>query len=173
MQTHGVWPGPPAEPWAPASSPRWSKGPRWGEKCAWGVGRRIHKYGKPWGADPPQAKLCLTGWPQERALPWGWRDLSPAPTSPTLDKNPSEEIEGVAFSSLASIRIENDASSEETFLLGPPLTKKYLLGERELSYFNYSKYAKGILRGIYRLLLTICILRLLKLRQIFCFEMNV
>ena len=96
----------------------------------------------------------------------------PPPTSPTPGKNPSQEIEGVAFSSLASIRIENDASNEETFLLGPPLTKKYLLGERELSYFNYSKYAKGILRGIYRLLLTICILRLL-LRQIFCFKMNV
>lgn len=98
--------------------------------------------------------------------------LPPTPHQPHTRQEPQLETEGVAFSSLASIRIGNDASSEETFLLGPPLTKKYLLGERDLGYFNYSTYAQGILRSIYRLLLTICILRLL-LRQNFCFKMNV
>lgn len=52
----------------------------------------------------------------------------PPPTNPAPDKNPSQETEGVTFSSLASIRIENDASSEETFLLGPPLTKNIPVG---------------------------------------------
>ena len=172
MQTQGVWPGPPAEPWAPASSLSWGK-------RAWGVGRRIHKYRKPWGADPPQAKVCLTGWPQERALlgdeeicPQPALFLSPTPHHPHPRPEPQPETEGVALSSLASIRIGNDASREETCLLGPPLTKRYLLGERDLGYFNYSTYAQGILRSIYRLLLTICILRLL-LRQNFCFKMNV
>lgn len=179
MQTHGLWPGPPAEPRAPASSPSWSEGPRWGKNVleVWGgefTNTRNH------GAQilhrPGFASLDdLKRGPylgDEEICPQPALFLPPTPHQPRTRQEPSQEAEGVTFSSPASIRIENDASGEETFLLGPLLTKIYLLGERELGYFNYSTYAQGILRGIYRLLLTICILRLL-LRHDSCFRMKV